>query len=192
MPYLQLQNMTNMSKANFQGALLTCYAMIFSLALGFQVTPLTPDVSFAVCKVTTPVEEFKDELQFAKSNLANYNCINNAKMNQAFLISFLIFVVFKQIIGCFILSSYLFSKSKTQKDKDFFVNGEDQGYTDFLNQEAANTKRYFQFEDLNAMKASYMAQKTMVDAFCNSIEERDHSVLQGPEQLPNHDSITKL
>jgi hypothetical protein len=161
-----------MAKYNYQGLLITIYGVAVSLALGVVATPFTPDFSKTVCNVSTPVAEFQDELQWAKSIDANEKCVNNAKTNQFFIVSYLIFLAYIQMLRCLILASYLFSKYEAKKNEEKFyaIENAEQMYSGLLEEQFKAKKPMF--DDLESMKASYIAQKIAVDGFCASIENR--------------------
>jgi hypothetical protein len=164
-----------MSKYNYQGLLTTVYGVMFSLGLGVIATPNIPDFSMAICNVASPIAEFQDERQFAESVNDNDKCIESTKISQYFLVSFLIFLSYTQLLHCLILGSYLFSKYETKKNEEKFytIENAEHMYSGLIEDHFKAKKPMF--DNLEEMKASYLAQKIAVDAFCASIEARDHT-----------------
>jgi hypothetical protein len=175
---------------NYNGIMLTLFGLSMSLSAGILSFGFLPRISTGICSFTSPVEPFVDELQWAKSVNKNDDCKANidpefksqADNLQLMLSSMLFFGMYIQILRSLILASYLYQKHQDNKDKKFYViEDAEQMYSGLLsNLYPDETKP--KFDNLEALKASHLAQTFAVNAFINSMPLRERGENKSDDQ----------
>jgi hypothetical protein len=164
-----------MSKLNVNpnGFLTTLLGISISLSAGILAFNQFPRTNTAVCNFLSPIANFEDELQWAKSINANNDCKSKTDNLQLMLTSILFFAVYLQILRSLILASYLYQKHQDNKDNKFYlIEDAEQMYSGLLSNLDV-PKPDPKFDTLEALKANHLAQTFAINAFINSMPLRE-------------------
>jgi hypothetical protein len=173
-----------MSKLNINhnGFLSTLFGLSMSCSAGILSFAIFPRANVAVCNYVSPVAQFQDELQWAKSVNANDDCLSRTDNLQLVLSSTFFFGIHILILRSLILSSYLYQKHEDNKDKKFYVIEDAEQMYSGLISHLKVPKPEPKFDNLEALKAAHIAQTFAVNAFIASMPLRERGENKSDDQ----------